>query len=111
VGKHPKQLKARNVDRGPGKARASINPQLFSEAGSGKMRAEMGRELCYDLMLEVEGIMRSSSIRIRLDHELEPGELIDLNGRRWEVTRISPARSLHVDRRVVAREVLEPAAA
>jgi hypothetical protein len=71
----------------------------------------MGREICYDLMLEVEGIMRSRSVRLRLERELETGETIDVNGRRWQVTRISPGRSLHVDRRVVAREIVEPAAA
>ncbi|HEY7003569.1 MAG TPA: hypothetical protein VH281_04755 [Gaiellaceae bacterium] len=71
----------------------------------------MGREIHYDLMLEVEGIMRSRSVRMRLDRELEAGETIDLNGRRWQVTRIGPARSLHVDRRVVAREIVEPVAA
>ena len=71
----------------------------------------MGRELCYDVMLEVEGIMRSERLRIRLDRELRAGETIDLAGRRWEVTRVRPARSLLVDRRVVAREVPESAAA
>jgi hypothetical protein len=75
------------------------------------MRAEMGTELCYDLMLEVEGVMRSRPMRMRLDRELEAGETIDVDGRRWKVARIGPARSLHVDRRVVAREVVEPAAA
>jgi hypothetical protein len=73
------------------------------------MRAEMGRELCYDLMLEVEGVMRSRPVRMRLARELEAGETIDVDGRRWRVTRISPARSLYVDRRVVAREIVEPA--
>ena len=71
----------------------------------------MGRELCYDLMLEVEGVMRSQPVRMRLDRELVPGETIEVHGRRWQVTRIGPARSLHVDRRVVAREVVEPVAA
>ena len=75
------------------------------------MRAEMGRELCYDLMLEVEGVMRSQPVRMHLDRELEAGETIDVHGRRWKVTRVGPARSLHVDRRVVAREVVEPVAA
>jgi hypothetical protein len=71
----------------------------------------MGRELCYDLMLEVEGVMRSRPVRMRLDRELQAGETIDVYGRHWLVTRVGPARSLHVDRRVVARELREPAAA
>jgi hypothetical protein len=62
-------------------------------------------ELIYDVMLEVPGIYRSQGVRIRLDHEVGPGEILDLNGRRWEVTDVHPAHSLLVDRRVVAREL------
>ena len=70
----------------------------------------MARDLGYDLMLEVEGVLRSRPTRVRIDRELDPGEILELDGRRWEVTRISPARSLHVDRRVIAREIVEPVA-
>ena len=37
-------------------------------------------ELIYDVMLEVPGIYRSQGVRIRLDHEVGPGEILDLNG-------------------------------
>jgi hypothetical protein len=70
----------------------------------------MRNELIYDLMLEVEGILRSRPYRIRRDRELEPGDVLDLDGRRWEITQVGPSRSLHVDRRVVAREVVNPLA-
>ena len=64
----------------------------------------MGK-LIYDVMLEVPGIYRSHGVRTRLDHEVGPGEILDLNGRRWEVADVHPAHSLLVDRRVVAREL------
>jgi len=70
----------------------------------------MRNELIYDLMLEVEGILRSRAYRIRRDRELEPGDVLDLDGRRWEITQVGTSRSLHVDRRVVAREVVNPLA-
>ena len=68
----------------------------------------MGRALYYDLMLEVEGVLRSRRVRTSLDRELEPGETLELEGRRWQVIGVHPGRSLHVDRRAVAREILEP---
>jgi hypothetical protein len=61
-------------------------------------------------MLEVQGLMRSEAVRMRLDREVAPGDLLDLRGRRWEVTGVRSARSLHVDRRIVAREIVEPVA-
>jgi len=70
----------------------------------------MRKELMYDLMLEVEGILRSRTLRIRRERELEPGDVLDLDGRRWEVMRVGPSRSLRVDRRVVAREIVSPLA-
>jgi hypothetical protein len=70
----------------------------------------MRNELMYDLMLEVEGILRSRALRIRRERELEPGDVLDLDGRRWEVTQVVPSRSLRVDRRVVAREIVSPLA-
>jgi hypothetical protein len=48
---------------------------------------------------------------LRLDHEVERGEILDLNGRRWEVIDVHPAHSLLIDRRVVARELVEEEAA
>jgi hypothetical protein len=68
----------------------------------------MGRGLYYDLMLEVEGVLRSRRVRMRFDRELETGETLDLDGRRWRVIGVHPGRSLYVDRRAIAREVLEP---
>jgi hypothetical protein len=56
-------------------------------------------------------MIRSQSIRLRLDREMTPGETLDLKGRSWVVTRVDPARSLRIDRRVVAREIVPPAAA
>jgi hypothetical protein len=61
----------------------------------------------YDVMLEVPGIFRSGNARIRLDHEVEPGEILDLDGRRSRVTDVHPAHSLRVDRRVVAQEIVK----
>jgi len=68
-------------------------------------------ELIYDVVLEVPGIYRSQNVRIRLDHEVEPGEILDLNGRRWEVADVYLGHSLLVDRRVVARELVDEQAA
>jgi hypothetical protein len=89
---------------------ASLASRLFLGAMSGKIRRAMEKVLCYDLMLEVEGILRSQRTRIRSDRDLKPEEILDLHGRRWEIVRVDPARSLHVDRRVVAREIVEPVA-
>ena len=50
----------------------------------------MRNELMYDLMLEVEGILRSRALRIRRERELEPGDVLDLDGRRWKVTQVGP---------------------
>jgi hypothetical protein len=65
----------------------------------------------YDVVLEVPGIYRSQNVRIRLDHEVEPGEILDLNGRRWEVADVYLGHSLLVDRRVVAGELVDEQAA
>jgi hypothetical protein len=67
--------------------------------------------LRYDMMLEVEGIYRSSDVRVNLSREIEPGETINLHGRDWLVTEVSVAKSGHgIDRRLVAREVVKEAA-
>jgi hypothetical protein len=70
----------------------------------------MPEEFADDVMLEVQGLFRSRMVRMHLDRELRPGETFDLDGRRWIVTRVSPAKSLNVDRRIVARELLAEAA-
>jgi hypothetical protein len=57
-------------------------------------------------MLEVRGVIRSQMVRMRLDREVRPGETLDLRGRRWEVTSVKPGKSLHIDRRVVAQEIV-----
>jgi hypothetical protein len=72
--------------------------------------AGMPGEFADDVMLEVQGLFRSRMVRMHLDRELRPGETFDLDGRRWIVTRVSPAKSLNVDRRIVARELLAEAA-
>jgi hypothetical protein len=71
----------------------------------------MTGEIAYDVMLEARGVFRSQSVRLRLDREMTPGETLDLKGRSWVVTRVDPARSLRIDRRVVAHEVVPPAPA
>jgi hypothetical protein len=53
------------------------------------------------------GLYRSQGARKRLDHEVAPGEIFRLNRRRWEVTDVHPGHSLLVDRRVVARELVD----
>ena len=45
----------------------------------------MGRDLHYDVMLEVEGVLRSRRVRMRFDRELELGETLEIDGRRWRV--------------------------
>jgi hypothetical protein len=69
----------------------------------------MRNELMYDLMLEARAL-RSRALQIRRERELEPGDVLDLDGRRWEVTQVGPSRFLRVDRRVVAREIVSPLA-
>jgi hypothetical protein len=75
---------------------------------SGRIRA-IGRGLIYDVMLEVQGLLRSRSIRMRADRELELGETLDVEGRHWLIASVAPARSLYLDRRLVAREVVPQA--
>jgi hypothetical protein len=60
-------------------------------------------------MLEVQGVLRSQTMRMRLNRELAVGETLDAHGRRWEITSPRPANSLRLDRRIVAREMVEPA--
>jgi hypothetical protein len=39
------------------------------------------RELVYDVMLEVQGVLRAQTMRMRLNRELEVGETLDAHGR------------------------------
>ena len=66
----------------------------------------MRRELIYDVMLEPEGVFRSHSVRLRREQELKPGETLDLEGRHWLVSTVAPAKSILIDRRVIAREIV-----
>jgi hypothetical protein len=71
----------------------------------------MERLLTYDMMLEVEGVLRSQDIRVNLYREVEPGETISVRGRDWLVTDVKVARPRHgLDRRLIAREILKAAA-
>ena len=71
----------------------------------------MANELTYDLMLEVTGVLRSISVRTKLDSELRVGETFDLRGRHWVVSRTEKVDREDIDRRVIAREVEEQVAA
>ena len=52
----------------------------------------MGRDLQYDVMLEVEGVLRSRRVRMRFDRELVLGETLEIDGRRWRVVGVHPGR-------------------
>ena len=66
----------------------------------------MTQDLAYDMMLEVQGLIRSLAIRTRLDRELLVGETFSLHGRDWVVERVDAVTEEHVDRRLVARELV-----
>ena len=70
----------------------------------------MTKDLAYDMMLEVQGLIRSVSLRTSLDRELRIGETFSMRGRHWVVSEVRPVRSAGVDRRLIAREVDSPAA-
>jgi hypothetical protein len=66
----------------------------------------MERLLTYDMMLEVEGVLRSEDVRVNLYREVHPGETINVRGRDWLVTVVTVAKPNHgLDRRLIAREV------
>ena len=65
----------------------------------------MTQDLAYDMMLEVQGLIRSFAVRTRLDRELRVGETFSLRGRRWVVSNIQHANREGLDRRLIAREV------
>jgi hypothetical protein len=68
----------------------------------------MSRDLAYDMMLEVQGLIRSLALRTSLDRELHIGDTFDMRGRRWVVTGVHPGSVAGVDRRLTAREVEVP---
>jgi hypothetical protein len=72
--------------------------------------ARVPGEFADDVMLEVQGLFRSRMVRMHLDRELRPGDTFDLDARRWIVRRVSPAKSLNIDRRIVASELVAEAA-
>jgi hypothetical protein len=63
--------------------------------------------LTYDLILETQGILRSEDRRVTFDRDLELGEVISVHGRRWLVTRVAASLSLGLDRRAIARELVD----
>jgi hypothetical protein len=65
----------------------------------------MSRDLAYDMMLEVQGLIRSLALRTTLDRELQVGETFTLHGRTWVVQRVAAASGENLDRRLVAREL------
>lgn len=67
----------------------------------------MGKDLAYDMTLEVRGLIRSLGVRMRLDRELAVGETFHLKGRRWVVAAVRPVQKEDLDRRLIAREVDE----
>jgi hypothetical protein len=72
----------------------------------------MEKMLRYDMMLEVDGVLRSQDVWVELDREVHPGETINVHDRDWLVTEVTAANPNHVglDRRLIAREVVKEAA-
>ena len=68
----------------------------------------MSQDLAYDMMLEVQGLIRSLALRTSLDRELQIGDTFNMRGRRWVVTGVQSVTSAGVDRRLTAREVEVP---
>ena len=66
----------------------------------------MTQDLAYDMMLEVQGLIRSLAVRTRLDRELLVGETFSLHGREWVVQRVHAVTEDDLDRRLVARELV-----
>jgi hypothetical protein len=65
----------------------------------------MAKDLAYDMMLEVQGLIRSIGVRTRLDRELRVGESFDMRGRHWVVAKVDTVHKAGLDRRLVAREL------
>jgi hypothetical protein len=49
----------------------------------------MAHDLSYDMMLEVQGLIRSLAVRINVDRELRVGDTFNLLGRDW-IARFEP---------------------
>ena len=79
-------------------------PRSLTKGGT----LRMTQDLAYDMMLEAQGLIRSFGVRMSLDRELRIGETFSMTDRRWVVTRVHAASSEGVDRRVIARELVEP---
>jgi hypothetical protein len=76
-----------------------------SDGGEGRLRV-MEEKLRYDMMLEVDGVLRSQDVRVELDREVQPGETINMRDGAWLVTEVTAAEPNHgLDRRLIAREV------
>ena len=67
--------------------------------------SDVPAELTYDLMLEVKGVLRSITVRTKLDSDLKVGESFDFGGRRWVVSKVNEVWRDDLDRRVVAEQV------
>jgi hypothetical protein len=67
----------------------------------------MTQDLAYDMMLEVQGLIRSFAVRTTLDRELRVGETFSLRGRDWVVQRVDAVTQEDLDRRLVARELVD----
>jgi hypothetical protein len=65
----------------------------------------MAKDLAYDMMLEVRGLIRSFGVRTTLDRDLSVGESFDMHGRNWVVAKVDTVHKDDLDRRLVAREV------
>jgi hypothetical protein len=65
----------------------------------------MAQDLAYDMMLEVQGLIRSLAVRTTLDRELQVGETFNYHGRQWVVSNVDHANREGLDRRLLAREI------
>jgi hypothetical protein len=69
----------------------------------------MAHDLSYDMMLEVQGLIRSLAVRMNVDRELRVGDTCNLLGRDWIVSTFRVGDKEGLDRRLVAREAIEAA--
>ena len=70
----------------------------------------MTQRLAYDMMLEVQGLVRSLAVRTTLHRELRIGETFSMSGRRWVVSDVQVVNRKGVDRRLIASEIVPPEA-
>ena len=68
----------------------------------------MTERVVYDMMLEVEGLVRSLTVRTTLRRELRIGETFSVSGRRWVVSDVQVVNRKGVDRRLIASEFVPP---